>query len=321
MGYKNEIYAKAMKIKNDAVKMAAAEYEKKLQKLRDERPEFKEAELACAKIGPMVALAALSGEADRFEELKALSEQTTAAYKEMLSEAKITPPECFCPVCEDSGYSNGGWCECVKEIAKSIISEELSHSMPINNCRFDNFDLNYYPDKDDDKGLNPRKRAVGALELSKKFANDFPNVQKSLLFMGETGLGKTHLSLSIVNAVIEKGYSVVYGPAGKLFSAVEKEHFSYNGDTEKLDALLECDLLVIDDLGTEFLSPFTSSLFYNIINSRILENRPCVISTNLSIDDIEKRYTNRIASRFIGNYEPRKLIGSDIRQQKAFENM
>lgn len=321
MGYKGEIYARALKIKNDAVKTALAEYEKKLAKLREEKPEFKEAEIDCAKIGPMVALAALSGEADRFDELKAISDGINARYKSFLDQAGITKPGYFCPLCEDSGYSGGGWCDCIKEIAKELIADDLSHSMPLHTCRFENFDLNYYPNKDNEQGLNPRKRAAAVLELAKEFVSNFPLVPKSLLFMGETGLGKTHLSLAIVNAITEKGYSVVYGPAGKLFSAAEKEHFSYNGETEKQDALLECDLLVIDDLGTEFLTPFTSSLFYNIINSRILENKPTIISTNLSINDIEKRYSNRIASRFIGNYETRKLIGNDIRQQKAFESM
>ena len=321
MGYKGEIYARAFKIKNDAVKNALAEYEKELATLREEKPEFKQAEIDCAKIGPMVALAALSGETDRFDELKNLCDTANARYKNFLKEAGITKPEYFCPVCEDSGYSNGGWCECVKEIAKELIAEDLSHSMPLNTCRFENFDLNYYPNTDNEQGLNPRKRAAAVLEIAKKFVADFPLVPKSLLFMGETGLGKTHLSLAIVNAITEKGYSVVYGPAGKLFSAAEKEHFSYNGETEKQDALTDCDLLVIDDLGTEFLTPFTTSLFYNIINSRILENKPTIISTNLTIAEIEKRYSNRIASRFIGSYETRKLIGDDIRQQKAFENM
>lgn len=321
MGYKGEIYARALKIKNDAVKTALAEYEKKLAKLREEKPEFKEAEIDCAKIGPMVALAALSGEADRFDELKAISDGINARYKSFLDQAGITKPGYFCPLCEDSGYSGGGWCDCIKEIAKELIADDLSHSMPLHTCRFENFDLNYYPNTDNEQGLNPRKRAAAVLELAKEFVSNFPLVPKSLLFMGETGLGKTHLSLAIVNAITEKGYSVVYGPAGKLFSAAEKEHFSYNGETEKQDALLECDLLVIDDLGTEFLTPFTSSLFYNIINSRILENKPTIISTNLSINDIEKRYSNRIASRFIGNYETKRLIGDDIRQQKAFENI
>jgi DNA replication protein DnaC len=190
--------------------------------------------------------------------------------------------------------------------------------MPIGNCTFQNFDLSYYSEAADSDGKIPRKRAAAILSSAKEFVKDFPR-SKSLLFMGEPGLGKTHLSLSIVSAVSEKGYSVVYGPAGKLFSEVEKEHFSYNGETEQLDSLLSADLLVIDDLGTEFLSAFTSSLFYNIINTRLLEEKPTIISTNLSIDELEKKYSNRIASRFMGNYDAKLFIGDDIRQQKAYK--
>ncbi len=320
MGYKQDIYRKAFKIKNEMVKASVSAYEAELAALRERSPEFKAAELEVAKVGPTVALAAISGEADRFDELKEYSDRVNSEYKRLLDEANITPPAYFCPLCEDSGYKDGKLCKCIRDIATAVVTEELSHSMPVSNCRFDNFDFNYYPDITDDSGANPRKRAVLAFNMAKKFAEDFPSVPKSLLFMGETGLGKTHLSLAIVSVVVEKGYSVIYGPAGKLFTAAEKEHFSYSGDTERIDSLLECDLLVIDDLGTEFLSAFTSSLFYNIVNSRLLENRPTVISTNLSLDEIEKRYTSRIASRFIGNYDCRMLLGNDIRQQKAFDN-
>ena len=135
--------------------------------------------------------------------------------------------------------------------------------------------------------------------------------------MGDAGLGKTHLSLAIVSAVSAKGFGVVYGSAQNLFSAAEKEHFSYGGETDAIDSLLNCDLLVIDDLGTEFYSPYTASLFYNIINSRLLSRRPTVINTNLSFDELEKRYSARITSRFIGSYDMKKFIGNDIRQIKA----
>ncbi len=320
MGYRSEIYKKAFKIKNDMIKSAVSSYEASLASLRERSEEFRKLELEMSKIGPTVALAALSGEADKFDELKGYSDRVNAEYKAILSENGISAPEFFCEACEDTGYKKGELCDCIKDIAKALVAEELSRSMPVGNCRFDNFDLNYYSDTADENGAVPRRRAQAALNMARKFAEDFPAVSKSLLFMGETGLGKTHLSLAIVAEVSAKGYSVVYGPAGKLFTAAEKEHFAFSGETEKLDSLLECDLLVIDDLGTEFLSSFTTSLFYNIINSRLLEGKPTVISTNLSIDEIEKRYTARIASRFIGNYEYKKLIGNDIRQQKAFEN-
>ncbi len=318
MGYKNDTYKKAFKIKNDMIKSSLAAYEAELTELRSSKPEFVELESEIQKLGPVLALAAISGDSQKFTELKALSDKINSEYKSFIEKAGIVKPSNFCKLCEDTGYVGGELCGCIKDIAKAIVAEELSHSMPLDDCSFDNFDLNFYSDAVDENGFNPRKRALAAFNMAKRFAEDFPNVSKSLLFMGETGLGKTHLCLSIISAVSAKGFSVVYGPAGKLFTAAEKEHFSYSGDTDKLDSLLECDLLVIDDLGTEFLSAYTTSLFYNIINSRLLEGKPTVISTNLSIDEIEKRYTARIASRFIGNYETKLLIGKDIRQQKAF---
>lgn len=319
MGYRSEIYQKALKIKNDAVRSAANEYEKRLAELRVKYEEFSDIELGLSKLGPAIALAALSGDEDKLKEFSEMSNVLNARYNVILSAEKLSRPQCFCSVCGDSGYANGGYCECVKDIAKALVSEELSRSMPLGNCRFDNFDLNYYKDEADESGNNPRKRAAGILALCKKFASDFPNGTRSLLFVGDTGLGKTHLSLAIVSAVLNKGYGVVYGPAGKLFSAVEKEHFSYSGETEKRDSLLGCDLLVIDDLGTEFLSAFTVSLVNDIIDSRLLSGKPTVISTNLSLSELEKRYTARVASRILGNYDMRRFIGDDIRLKKAAE--
>ncbi len=319
MSYKNETYRKAFAIKKREIQNAHDEYERRLGELRSRDPDFCELELELAKLGPAIAIAAISGEKEQVSELRVISDRLNAAYKDTLQREGIVKPEYFCPVCEDSGYANGDWCDCVKEIAKGIVAEELSRSMPIGNCSFKTFDLSYYPDEQDSDGTNPRKRAAAILSFCKDYVKAFPNGVRSVLFMGKTGLGKTHLSLSMVSEISAKGYSVVYGPAGKLFGAVEKEHFSYSGDTDKLDSLLQCDLLVIDDLGTEFLTPFTTSLFYNIVNSRILENRPTIISTNLSFDELESRYSNRIASRFVGSYDFKKLLGNDIRQIKAFE--
>lgn len=319
MGYRSEIYQKALKIKNDAVKTAKAEYEKKLSELRIKSEDFKTVEEGLLHLGPAIAIAAFSDDKDKLSEFRKMSDVLNSKYKQLLKNENIVKPDFFCTRCEDSGYFNGGYCDCVKDIAKTLVEEELSKAMPLGNCRFDNFDLSYYPDVTDDKGINPRRRAALILSRCKRFVEDFPQASGSLLFMGQTGLGKTHLSLAIVSAVSAKGYGVVYGPAGKLFSAVEKEHFSYSGETEKRDSLLSCDLLVIDDLGTEFLSAFTVSLVNDIIDSRLLEGKSTIISTNLSIDDIEKRYTRRVASRLMGNYDTKRFIGNDIRQQKLIK--
>ncbi len=317
MGYSKEIYDRAFKIKNDGIKAAQQAYDAALQDLRSKNEEFRKLEIALAKAGSAVALTAISGDTKKLEELKEFCTVHNARKKEILNTAGIKKPEVFCTKCEDSGYFSGKPCSCITDIARKIAFEEMSKSLPLKDCSLENFDLSYYSDQPDDDGAVPRKRATSILNLCRRFAEDFSPDSRSLLFMGDAGLGKTHLSLALVSEISAKGYGVVYGSAQNLFSAAEKEHFSFSSETTAEDSLLNCDLLVIDDLGTEFYSSYAASLFYNIINSRILNRKPTIINTNLSFDELEKRYTPRITSRFIGHYDMNKFIGNDIRQIKA----
>ena len=317
MGYSKEIYDKALKIKTDSVRKATDAYDASIANLRETNNEFREIETNLAKAGSEIALAAFSGDVVKLEALKAVCNELNGKKATLLKKAGINKPETACQKCDDTGYLKGKLCDCVISIAKKLTFEELSRSIPLADCSFDSFDLNYYSDKADEQGAVPRKRAEAILNLSKRFADEFSPDTRSLLFMGGAGLGKTHLSLAIVSSVSQKGFGVVYGSAQKLFGAAEKEHFSYSGETTAEDALANCDLLVIDDLGTEFYSAYASTLFYNIINSRILNKKPTVISTNLTFDELEKKYSPRITSRFIGSYDMKKFIGSDIRQLKA----
>ena len=147
-----------------------------------------------------------------------------------------------------------------------------------------------------------------------------PKTSGNLLFMGGVGLGKTHLTLAMVGKIIEKGFVPVYGSAENLFSQIEKEKFT-DGNRGAYDAMIKSDLLVIDDLGAEMATPFSKSALYNLVNTRLLANRPMIINTNLTIKEIEARYTPRISSRLIGNFDTDKFIGTDIRQQRAVEKM
>ncbi len=321
MGYTREIYEKALKQKLDTVKSKEKIYRASLENLRLENEEFRNIETALNRAGSSVALAAISGDMKTFEQLKDFCIKQNARKKEILDSAKIKKPETICKKCEDSGFYGGKFCDCVIEIAKKLAFSEMSNSIPLSNCRFDTFDLSFYSDKAGEDGSVPRKRAESILNLSKRFVENFSPETRSLLFMGGAGLGKTHLSLAIVSEISAKGYGVVYGSAQNLFSLAEKQHFSYSGDTSAEDSLLGCDLLVIDDLGTEFYSSYSASLFYNIVNSRILNGKPTIINTNLSFDELEKRYTPRITSRFIGHSDMKKFIGEDIRQQKLIKDM
>lgn len=227
----------------------------------------------------------------------------------------------FCPECEDTGYIDGKMCACHKQLLREISFEKISEISAIKDSRFDNFRLDFYPEAQDAKtGISPRRRMAEILDYCKCYADDFSKKSDSIFMYGATGLGKTHLSLAIAAKAIEKGYDVVYCSAPSLMTKLEHEHFGRNA--EKLgveEAILNCDLLIIDDLGSEFSTQFTVSEIYNIINTRITYRRPVIISTNLSSQELEAKYSERITSRIIGCYTCLRFFGKDVRQLKRFD--
>ena len=132
---------------------------------------------------------------------------------------------------------------------------------------------------------------------------------------GSTGLGKTHLSLAIARAAIDKGFGVIYGSVQNLMAKLEQDRFGRGNEGESAKAMLECDLLILDDLGTEFTTQFVTASMYNLVNSRLLAAKPTIISTNLSMKDLNDKYTERFTSRIIGGYDRLVFLGRDIRQQ------
>lgn len=316
MGYNKELLNKALKDIIKSGEKARHIYEKQKRECMDKVERLSEIEQELMQLGPMLGVSALAGYNDRVAAIKekcsALSKERAEIYKNLgLLEYK---PKCA--LCEDSGYINGvKLCECVVKRAKELSYASLSAEMPINECRFDNFDLKYYTD-DADKAVMQK-----VISFCKKYAKELSVNSKSVMFFGGTGLGKTHLSLAIASAAIEKGMGVVYSPAQNLLQKLEKEHFSYSAETPFLDDVLNCDLLILDDLGAEFITSFSQALIYNIINTRLLSNKPTIISTNLSIEELSQRYTPRVTSRIIGCYTIKQFNGSDIRQQKRIEEL
>ncbi len=222
-----------------------------------------------------------------------------------------------CKKCSDTGFDGGYICECRKELLRELAKQELAAVSTSDKCRFDNFSLEYYPQPVDRVlGVSPSKRMSEILEYCKCYAEDFDVESESLYMHGATGLGKTHLSLAIANVVAENGFRVIYDTAQNLLSSLEKEKFSYSGTNEREKEVLGCDLLIIDDLGSEFSTQFTVAALYNIINTRINRSKPVIISTNLSETELEAKYTQRITSRIIGNYVSLLFLGKDIRQLK-----
>jgi len=226
----------------------------------------------------------------------------------------------YCKKCGDTGYVGGYFCSCRKELLDRLTLEDLERVSPAGKCTFDNFRLDYYPEEPDATyGISPREKMSEIFEYCKCYAEDFGTDSGSLYMRGETGLGKTHLSLAIANVAARSGFNVVYGSAQNLLSEVEREKFGGNNSGAAENKLLSCDLLIIDDLGSEFATQFTLTVVYNIINTRINTSKPVIISTNLTDRELEAKYTARITSRIIGNYTSLYFMGRDIRQIKSQE--
>ncbi len=309
---KENIYKKAFEVKKQALNQKIKHREMMLASAYSSNSRLKEIDSELASLGASLAITALSGDTKKLDFIKNQSLLLKTEKESLLEKAEVYDIAYDCPLCEDTGYVGGKVCECIKQLANHIMLSEFTREMPLDECRFENFDLKYYSED----GENARKRMTAILKLCKEYVLKFsPDTSENLLFMGQSGLGKTHLTLAIVSGVIEKGYTPIYGPAENLFSLIEKEKFT--GENKgSYEAMVNCDLLVIDDLGAEMVTSFSKSALYNLINTRLLSKKPTIINTNLSIKEIETLYTARVASRLIGNYNANRFLGDDIRQQK-----
>ncbi len=314
---REQSYEKAFKKKNEILAYKKAVWDAAIQKLTQQTPELALIKQKLSQLGANLAITAISGDNATLAKMQDEMSELSRCRDQILKSAGITDIKYDCNNCSDTGYVNGKICDCIHIAAKKLLIESLSESLPLQNCRFENFDLNYYPQKSDD-GTSPRKYMTSVFKLCREYVLNFnPRSSESLLFMGDTGLGKTHLTLSITYELLNRGFDVIYGAAYNLFSDMETEHFT--GHTNiKYNAAINCDLLVIDDLGGEFVSPYIQSLLYNIINTRDLANKPTVINTNLSMGDIANKYTPRVASRLL-KYNNVNFVGNDVRQIKAIQ--
>lgn len=320
MAYSKETYKKAEQEISQRRIRALAEREAHHRVAVEAVPEILELEAKMSSAGLSTIKALGMGVDDAKSYIKKLSEisLSSQAQRRLLLKKAGFPENWLdinytCKKCEDTGFVGGIMCDCFKNLMKSLEYEKLCSKLPVGNCRFDNFKLDYYPDG---AGTSPRKRMGSVLSYCKTYSSDFSRHSPSLLLYGKTGLGKTHLSLAVAGKAVEAGYGVIYSSAQNLFNKLEKEKFGRSeGNTE--ESILDCDLLIIDDLGAEFTTQFTVSSLYNIINSRELEGKPTIISTNLTPEQLTNTYSERIASRILSNYVMLLFDGSDIRQIKT----
>ena len=224
-----------------------------------------------------------------------------------------------CSLCGDTGYRNGQVCRCLRSYYAREQQKELSRMLDLGNQSFDTFDLDWYSDR-----TEPGQRKSARQHMEERvynscaeFANRFGKKPENLLLFGAPGLGKTHLSAAIAREVSEKGYSVVYDTAGHIFEQFENQKFAREeGADSQVERVLSCDLLILDDLGSEMTTAFVQSALYQIVNTRLMERRSTIINTNLSPEKLAQRYTPQIASRIEGEYELLPFVGEDIRVLK-----
>lgn len=226
-----------------------------------------------------------------------------------------------CNKCKDTGYVKGLKCQCLKELITELNVYQFNQSTNVTPKTFEMFSLNYYSEVASDRNVSPRKHMGEIFEFCKAYAYQFTKNSPSVLMMGETGLGKTHLSLSIANVIMRNGYVALYISALDLFRMLQNEYYG-KGDPDKntMQTVLDADLVIIDDLGAEFESQFNNASLYNIINTRLNSNKPTIINTNLTANEIERRYLSRVASRLMTLYKCLKFVGKDIRQIKLHNN-
>lgn len=222
----------------------------------------------------------------------------------------------ICTHCGGTGYVGSHMCQCLKELCRQEQKKELS--LLGGSESFKDFRLDFYPEQYDScYGASPRAIMERVLQTCQRYAASFTENSGNLLFVGGTGLGKTYLSACIASAVADRGYSVMYETASRLFSKLEQAKFGADEEMRReVQKYTRCDLLMIDDLGTEMPSQFVTAALYQLMNERLLAQKPMLISTNLNIEEAAKRYSPQIASRLQGNFTAMTFVGEDIRVLK-----
>lgn len=224
-----------------------------------------------------------------------------------------------CPICQDTGYVENEKCICFKKAISEHLYTQSNIRELLEKASFDAFSLQYYSDEiiNESTGLSARQTAETALKKAKDFVQNFDHSFENLFLYGDTGVGKTFLSYCIAKELLDSTHSVIYYSAFDLFEAFAKKTFSNSDEfQDQNDYILDCDLLIIDDLGTELTNSFVASQFFLCINERILRKKSTIISTNLTLGNFMERYSERVFSRVSSNYTMIKLIGNDIRIQK-----
>ncbi len=300
---------------------AIDEAEARCREVWNKCPEIEEIDKALSDTGLKIFKSAMLPDLEREAELErlkceneTLKKKREALLLKLSLPADYTSPKFVCGKCSDTGFVGHRMCECLRAWRINERARASGLGKHLDEQTFDTFRLDYYPEKLSDSPV--RKNMKDTFEFCRDYAERF-NAEsgESLLFVGATGLGKTHLSTSIARRVIDRGFSVVYESAQNILAAFERDRFSQS-EKKPSDKYFDTDLLIIDDLGTEIKGATSLSYFYTLINTRLVSSKSVIISTNLYPDALRRQYEERFVSRLFGEYSVFLFEGEDIRKLK-----
>lgn len=300
--------------------------EERKVEIRKKIPEIEDIEQKIGNLCIKVSINALQDIENRDEHLKTLKENITnlRMRKSELLVANNYPIDYLdiqysCNKCKDTGFIGLEKCSCYKQKLNKLYYRDSDLFNVSDKNNFSNFNMNFYSNKNDGpEKYSPRENMKNIVNGVLKFISNFNEINENLLFYGNSGTGKTFLSHCIAKELVDKGYFVVYKTSEDLIRNLRDVRFNGNSNLE--DHLINCDLLIIDDLGTEISSEFSKSELFNLLNTKLLRNKKMIISTNYSLDELLSLYSERITSRLFGNFTLYKFYGKDIRLQKKLSN-
>lgn len=330
MATRTQIFREILREYDSLRTQKAAELRERKAMLFDRLPRLEEIERELSLLGTKTARMVLKGTVNPKEMIEQLKKEQKILEQERLEilsanhlSPKLLEVEYACPKCKDTGFIGTEQCVCLKRRLMDKLYDQSNVRDIIKVENFDNFDFSLYNTASSkEEGLSPKANAEKLYRRALAFVDDFGN-GANLLIYGGTGLGKTFLCNCIAKDLLEKGHTVLYLTAGQLFRKLEEQKFHREDDEEEAkewdQELLEAELLIIDDLGTEFATIFTASELFRIINDRKLAKKAVVISTNLGPTELMNLYSDRVTSRFFGEFEQMKFFGDDIRIIKKYK--
>ncbi|MCR5271850.1 MAG: ATP-binding protein [Lachnospiraceae bacterium] len=291
-------------------------------------PRLKEIEKEISSTAVECATKMFDGDGNAIAELKervgALKEEKLSIYDSLnLPHDYLQAPPYDCPDCKDTGYIGNKRCHCFMQRAIDIVYTQSNLKNVLGEENFDNFSYDFYPRDDTNAttGCSSYDSMHIFVDKAKAFIKDFDTKFDNLFLYGDTGVGKTFLSNCIAKELLDSSHSVIYLSAFQLFDIFRAANFNTENTTDLSEAnVLNCDLLIIDDLGTELSNSFTNSQLFLCLNERILHKKSTIISTNLSLENFSNIYSERILSRISSNYTMFRLTGVDIRIRKKIAN-